>query len=233
MELPEGDANYFLEVAETAPLGAVVDASFEPHYEAAPEPVAPVVGPRVFAPLDVLIPTAARGVVARMGAVQALRGGASALGVGVAARLPIVDWLHAELSVDAFRFLFDGIAPGSVVTGGASLTEVVYDVAPVRLGLAARWRAGDLQPYLGGGGGVTLGTERVLGLHGALDQEEAFALLGLSARAGVEWFFHPVSGPLVAEVRVLGHPVALSGDTLADPSAVSHAAFEVGYHLVF
>jgi hypothetical protein len=233
VQLPAGEANYFLEVAESAPLGAVVDASFEPHYEEAPAPIVIRSAPRVATAAPELIPTAARGVVARMGAVQTLRGGASAMAIGVGARLAIVDWLHAELSIDAFRLLFDGTAPGRAVTGGYSLTEVVYDVAPIRVGLAARWLAGDLQPYFGAGMGVTVGSERVLGLRGALDQKHNFTLLGLSARTGVEWFFHPASGPLVAEVRVLGHPATLSGDTLADPSAVSHAAFEVGYHLVF
>lgn len=233
VELPEGEANYFLEVAQSAPLGAVIDTSFEPHYDDAPEAVAGVPTLRAAPVIEELVPTAGRGVVARMGAVRALKGGAVALGVGVALRHGLLDWLHAELSVDGFRLLFDGTAPGGASTGGQSLTEVVYDVAPIRLGLAARCLAGDLQPYAGAGAGVTVGTERVLGLRGALDRKETFTLLGLSVRTGVEWFFHPASGPLVAEVRFVGHPATLSGQTLADPSAVSHAAFEVGYHLVF
>jgi hypothetical protein len=236
VELPEGEAMYFLEVEDTAPLGAVVDASFDPHYELVPSPVAPaaIALPEV-STATALVPTAALGVVAWMGSVHSFQGGASAFSVGVAGRLPILEWLQAELSVNAFRFLFDGMAPGETVTGGRSLTEAVYDVLPVRLGVAARWLHQDFQPYVGAGLGLTFASERILGLQGALDRQESFTLMSISGRAGVEWFFHSASGPVVAEVRVLGHPhhVSLSGDTLADPSAVSHTAFEVGYHLVF
>ena len=58
-------------------------------------------------------------------------------------------------------------------------------------------------------------------------------MLSVCGRIGAEWFFHRASGPAVAEVRWLGHPVSLSGDVLGEPPPVSTIALEVGYHLVF
>ncbi len=233
VELPAGMHGYLLRVEETAPLGVVIHVRFEPHYvEEKKDLVLPVV-PASGVSVDELVPTAAPGVVARMGSVHGLRGGAVAVAVGMSLRAPILRWLHGDLSVDVFRFLYSGVAPGAAVTGGASSTDAVYDVAPLRLGLVARWRAGFWQPYLGLGGALTLGRERVVGLRGGFDRGTAFSLLGVSARAGLEWFFHPASGPLVAEVRTLGHIHRFAGETLGGPSAVSHAAFEVGYHWVF